>query len=517
MRTVHILLLVLIGLVMLSGANVSTAAPQADLGGPVADVHITTTEIRWSPRVPHAGLTLTIAAPDGTGTRQEFGPDTAPALSVVGPSGQRRPDGLNTYELRAIPIIDQATRQALAAASEADREATVARLRQAGALPDAPVQSGHFQIAGGAFVLPISDAEPATASQPQGASTPPDVAAPLDVVTADDQIVQGSLCVGFDCVNNEAFGFDTIRLKENNLRIKFEDTSTTSGLPSNDWQLTANDSNSGGANKFAIEDITGAKVPFTLIAGAPSNSVYVASTGKVGLRTATPALDLHMSTGDTPAIRFEQNNTSGFTAQTWDIGANEANFFVRDLTGGSRLPFRIRPGAPTSSIDIAASGNVGIGTASPQSRLHVSGNTQVDGTTQLNGDVGIAGGPQVAGRVVELSDARAKQDFIPVDGQAVLRRLRDVPINTWRYRADVSGARHMGPTAQDFYAAFGLGEDEHHIAPLDSNGVALAAIQELDRKVAERDARIAALEQENADMADRLARLERLVAELAEK
>jgi hypothetical protein len=81
-----------------------------------------------------------------------------------------------------------------------------------------------------------------------------------------------------------------------------------------------------------------------------------------------------MNTGDTPAMRFEQNSGGGFTAQTWDVAGNEANFFVRDVTGGSRLPFRIRPGAPTSSIDINASGNVGIGTASPGSSLDVSGN-----------------------------------------------------------------------------------------------------------------------------------------------
>jgi hypothetical protein len=72
-----------------------------------------------------------------------------------------------------------------------------------------------------------------------------------------------------------------------------------------------------------------------------------------------------MNTSDTPAIRMEQNNSGGFTAQTWDMAGNEANFFVRDVTSGSRLPFRIRPGAPTSSIDISASGNVGVGTASP--------------------------------------------------------------------------------------------------------------------------------------------------------
>ena len=199
-----------------------------------------------------------------------------------------------------------------------------------------------------------------------------------DQVIPDDLIVQGSACVGLDCVNNESFGFDTIRLKENNTRIKFDDTSVSAGFPNNDWQLTANDSASGGLNKFSIENTTVATVPFTVVGPAPTNSLFVASTGKVGLRTATPLLDLHISTSDTPAQRLEQTSAGGFTAQTWDIGANEANFFVRDVTGGSRLPFRIRPGAPTSSLDINASGNVGVGTASPGSKLHLFGAAAAD-------------------------------------------------------------------------------------------------------------------------------------------
>jgi hypothetical protein len=89
-----------------------------------------------------------------------------------------------------------------------------------------------------------------------------------------------------------------------------------------------------------------------------------------------------VSTSNTPGIRLEQNNSGGFTAQTWDVAGNEANFFVRDVTGGSRLSFRIRPGAPTSSIDIAASGDVGIGTGSPTEKLHVTaGSTGEDANT----------------------------------------------------------------------------------------------------------------------------------------
>src|SRR5207237_8374188 len=116
----------------------------------------------------------------------------------------------------------------------------------------------------------------------------------------------------------------------------------------------------------------------TVEAAKPTNALYLDSTGRVGFRTSVPVLDLHTNTGDTPAFRFEQNATGGFSAQTWDVAGNEANFFVRDVTGGSRLPLRIRPGAPTSSVDISATGKVGIGTASPGSNLHVSGIATAD-------------------------------------------------------------------------------------------------------------------------------------------
>jgi hypothetical protein len=81
-----------------------------------------------------------------------------------------------------------------------------------------------------------------------------------------------------------------------------------------------------------------------------------------------------------------------------------------------------------------------------------------------------------------------------VDGREVLDRLAELPISTWNYKAEDASVRHMGPVAQDFYAAFGLGQDERHIASLDSSGVALVAIQELQEVVEEKDAEIAALE-----------------------
>lgn len=219
----------------------------------------------------------------------------------------------------------------------------------------------------------------------------------LDFVIPDDLIVQGSACIGLDCVDGESFGFDTIRLKENNLRIHFMDTSAGS-FPSNDWGIDVNSSASGGMSFFSIADRTNAKVPFLVEANAATDSIHVDGTGRVGFRTASPVLDLHVNTSNTPAMRLQQNNTAGWLAQTWDIAGNEANFFVRDVTSGSRLPFRIRPGAPTSSLDISAAGNVGIGTASPSAKLHVSqGNARIEGA--LNVATPSTPAPPAAGEV----------------------------------------------------------------------------------------------------------------------
>lgn len=190
-------------------------------------------------------------------------------------------------------------------------------------------------------------------------------------VFAQDLVVQGSACVGIDCATSPNFGFDTLRLKENNLRIKFEDTSSSASFPGNDWQIIANESSNGGANKFSIEDTTGGKTPFTVEAGAPNNTIYAASEGRLGVQTSTPVVLMHAVDGNSPTLRLEQDGSDGFQAQTWDIAGNESNFFIRDVTNSSKLPFRIKPSAPTDSLFVDAAGEIGIGTDNPQANLHV--------------------------------------------------------------------------------------------------------------------------------------------------
>jgi hypothetical protein len=88
----------------------------------------------------------------------------------------------------------------------------------------------------------------------------------------------------------------------------------------------------------------------------------------------------------------------------------------------------------------------------------------------------------------------------PVRPREVLSKVAALPVRSWQYKAE-PGVRHVGPTAQDFYAAFGLGADDRHIASIDADGVSLAAIKGLEREVRverrqrhEQDRRIAHLE-----------------------
>lgn len=100
------------------------------------------------------------------------------------------------------------------------------------------------------------------------------------------------------------------------------------------------------------------------------------------------------------------------------------------------------------------------------------------------------------------SDRNVKENFAPVDGRDILERLSTIPIEAWNYKNQDPSVRHIGPMAQDFYAAFGVGADDKYIATVDADGVALAAIQRLyqivqekDVQIAELDARLALLEQ----------------------
>jgi hypothetical protein len=144
------------------------------------------------------------------------------------------------------------------------------------------------------------------------------------------------------------------------------------------------------------------------------------------------------------------------------------------------------------------SGDVGIGTTNPAAALDVAGEITC---TAIN----------------ITSDRNAKEDFQTVNPQEVLAKVTALPITEWQYKADKANnteSRHIGPMAQDFSAAFALNHDNKHISVVDEGGVALAAIQGLNEKVDERDARIHEQEIQVQTQAAEIRKLSQALADL---
>jgi trimeric autotransporter adhesin len=122
-----------------------------------------------------------------------------------------------------------------------------------------------------------------------------------------------------------------------------------------------------------------------------------------------------------------------------------------------------------------------------------------------------------------VSDRNRKQDFLSVDGEDLLARLRGVPVTSWRYRDEADrSVLHIGPMAQDWQRAFGFSHDDTTINMSDFDGVNLAAIKALEARTTALQAENAALrardqarETETAALRARLERLEALVADRA--
>jgi hypothetical protein len=101
-----------------------------------------------------------------------------------------------------------------------------------------------------------------------------------------------------------------------------------------------------------------------------------------------------------------------------------------------------------------------------------------------------------SGTWTSLSDRNAKENFEQVDGTAILAKVAAMPVMTWNYKTQKAGIRHIGPMAQDFKKAFGIGETDTGITTVDADGVALAAIQGLVEELKERDQAIDELKAE---------------------
>ena len=114
--------------------------------------------------------------------------------------------------------------------------------------------------------------------------------------------------------------------------------------------------------------------------------------------------------------------------------------------------------------------------------------------------VRINGTFEVTAGLSNPSSRGLKANFKPVKPKEILKRIQDLDIQQWVYK-ERPDELHVGPVAEDFYAAFGLGADNKHISTIDADGVMMAAIQ--------------ALKAENDALKRRLTDLEQMVRGIA--
>lgn len=150
--------------------------------------------------------------------------------------------------------------------------------------------------------------------------------------------------------------------------------------------------------------------------------------------------------------------------QTWQINTVADDWTVEDMETGNDV-FWIVDGAPNASLVVGADGNVAIGAFGAATKLHVFGDATIEGDVAMG------------------SSRELKTDLAPVETGEVLTKLAQLPIRSWRFANDSRQARHIGPLAEEFSAAFGFGADEKHISSVDMAGVAYAAIQGLHGEV----------------------------------
>ena len=172
--------------------------------------------------------------------------------------------------------------------------------------------------------------------------------------------------------------------------------------------------------------------------------------------------------------------------------------------------------ADVQTFEFASTGN-------DQFSVRASGGVRFVTAIDANGNpaagVTLASGGTTWGTI---SDRNAKKNFQPVDGQAVLEKLAQMPVQRWNYKCeDDQSTPHIGPMAQDFKAAFFPGRDDKVITTLEFDGVELAAIQGLNEKVEsgkrKAENRMERLEAENVELKSRLTALEKLVRISARK
>lgn len=166
-----------------------------------------------------------------------------------------------------------------------------------------------------------------------------------------------------------------------------------------------------------------------------------------------------------------------------------------NLNGNAQVASNLTVNGVFTAFGNSSLGDIFAHEVTSQNDLHAQGGV-LAGYATFSGDV-------TARAYNTTSDRAAKENIMPVDPRAILEKVARLPVSVWNFKSD-GGVRHIGPMAQDVYAAFAVGSDDRHIATVDGDGLALAAIQGLNQVVEEKDRRIRALEKDVEELKARM-------------
>ncbi|HEX2897933.1 MAG TPA: tail fiber domain-containing protein, partial [candidate division Zixibacteria bacterium] len=265
---------------------------------------------------------------------------------------------------------------------------------------------------------------------------------------------------------------------QSRVMVSVDDTSSSIAIDEEGVQITmrADTGTTNPSASVSISNAAGTKGIVTTMAGG-SSSIAV---NEEGTHNITMSVD---SSGPASIAVNEEGEaeTAGKIEISHDstrasVAVNEEGIQIAiNADSGGSGSFAINEPGVGNKVSLDSDGDgylsnsLKIGTTAGTNHIEVVGGANCDGTNWNN-----------------ASDVNSKENFQTVDGGEILERLEDLDITRWNYKGK-EDAEHIGPTAQDFYKAFGVGNDDKTISTVDPSGIALAAIKELYKKSKEVD------------------------------